>query len=61
MITADRIVAVAKLAEPDEGDEDPQAELPVSPPVPGGESKAQGPKLTVGRPQLQLWTRDFGL
>jgi len=46
----DRVVAVAKLAEPDEGDEEPQAELPVSPPATGGESRAQGPKPDVKEP-----------
>ncbi len=39
----DRVVAVAKLAEPDEGEDEPQAELPVAP-APGGESRVQGPK-----------------
>jgi DNA gyrase subunit A len=37
----DRVVAVAKLAEPEDGDEEPQAALPVSPAT---ESKVQGPK-----------------
>ena len=37
----DRVVAVAKLAEPEDGDEEPQAVLPVSPPT---ESNVQGPK-----------------
>jgi hypothetical protein len=46
----DRVVAVAKLAEPDEGDEEPQAELPVSPPATGDESRGQGPKSNVKEP-----------
>jgi DNA gyrase subunit A len=37
----DRVVAVAKLAEPEDGDEEPQAALPVSPAT---DSKVQGPK-----------------
>jgi DNA gyrase subunit A len=42
----DRVVAVAKLAEPEDGDEEPQAALPVSPAT---ESKSSGPKSQEGR------------
>ncbi len=45
----DRVVAVAKLVEPDEGEEEPQASLPGAPP-PGSESKLQGPKPRVKEP-----------
>jgi DNA gyrase subunit A len=45
----DRVVAVAKLAEPDEGDEEPQATLP-GPSAPEGESKVQDPKSKVEEP-----------
>jgi DNA gyrase subunit A len=44
----DRVVAVAKLAEPDDNDEEPQAALPGTPGTPetgeNGESKVQSPK-----------------
>ncbi len=46
----DRVVAVAKLAEPDEGEDEPQATLPGTPPVPGGESRVQGPKSSGDEP-----------
>jgi DNA gyrase subunit A len=46
----DRVVAVAKLAEPDEGEDEPQATLPVAPPAPGGESKVQSPRSKVEEP-----------
>src|SRR6202162_2031499 len=46
----DRVVAVAKLAEPDEGDEEPKAELPVAPPATGGESRVQSPKSRLKEP-----------
>ena len=39
----DRVVAVAKLAEPDETDEEPQAALPGAT-TPENEPKAQSPK-----------------
>ncbi len=45
----DRVVAVAKLAEPDEGEDEPQADLPVAL-APGSESKLQGPKPRVKEP-----------
>jgi DNA gyrase subunit A len=53
----DRVVAVAKLAEPDETDEEPQAALPGAPDSrETGESKAQSPKSkgekTAGAPFL---------
>jgi DNA gyrase subunit A len=47
----DRVVAVAKLAETDEGEDEPQATLPVAPPAAGGDSKAQGPKSNVKEPE----------
>jgi DNA gyrase subunit A len=41
----DRVVAVAKLAEPDDSDDEPQAALPGTPDAEAtGESKAQSPK-----------------
>jgi DNA gyrase subunit A len=40
----DRVVAVAKLAEPEEGDEEPQAVLPVPEDPPAGGEKGRGPK-----------------
>jgi DNA gyrase subunit A len=46
----DRVVAVAKLAEPDEGEDEPQAMLPGTPPAPGDESKVQGPRSNVKEP-----------
>jgi len=47
----DRVVAVAKLAEPDESDEEPQGSLPVSEPAPKAPpSKAKGKK--TGAPFL---------
>jgi DNA gyrase subunit A len=42
----DSVVAVAKLAEPEEGEEEPQASLPGAS-GPQGEAKPQGPKSTV--------------
>jgi DNA gyrase subunit A len=42
----DSVVAVAKLAEPDEGEEEPQASLPGAS-GPQGEAKPQGPKSSV--------------
>ena len=39
----DRVVAVAKLAEPDDGEDEPQATLPGAV-APESESKVQGPK-----------------
>jgi DNA gyrase C-terminal domain, beta-propeller len=39
----DRVVAVAKLAEPEDGDDEPQAALPV--PDAGTESGPRSPKL----------------
>jgi DNA gyrase subunit A len=44
----DRVVAVAKLAEPDETDEEPQAALPAMPEA--GEPKAQSPKSKGEKP-----------
>jgi DNA gyrase subunit A len=45
----DRVVAVAKLAEPDEGDDEPQESLPVAPEPPqelaGGKKKPGAPFL----------------
>jgi hypothetical protein len=45
----DRVVAVAKLAEPDEGDDEPQESLPVAPEPPrepaGGTKKPGAPFL----------------
>ncbi len=46
----DRVVAVAKLAEPDEGEDEPQATLLGTPPAPGGESKVQSPRSKVEEP-----------
>jgi DNA gyrase subunit A len=46
----DRVVAVAKLAEPDEGEDEPQGTLPVAPPVPAGDSKVPGPRSNVKEP-----------
>ncbi len=45
----DRVVAVAKLAEPDEGEDEPQAELPVAS-APESGSRVQGPKSNVKEP-----------
>src|SRR6266540_430551 len=45
----DRVVAVAKLAEPDEGEDEPQATLP-SASAPESGSKVQGPKSDVKEP-----------
>jgi DNA gyrase subunit A len=42
----DRVVAVAKLAEPDDGEDEPQGSLPGAV-APEGESKVQGPKSKV--------------
>jgi DNA gyrase subunit A len=44
----DRVVAVAKLAEPDETDEEPQVALPAMPEA--GEPKAQSPKSKGEKP-----------
>jgi DNA gyrase subunit A len=46
----DRVVAVAKLAEPDDGEDEPQAELPVAPPAAGGASKAPDSKSKAKEP-----------
>ena len=46
----DRVVAVAKLAEPDDGEDEPQAELPVAPQALGGASKAQDSKSKAKEP-----------
>jgi DNA gyrase subunit A len=46
----DRVVAVAKLAEPDDGEDEPQAELPVAPPATGGASKPQDSKSKAKEP-----------
>ena len=49
----DRVVAVAKLAEPDDGEDEPQATLPGAV-APESESKAQGPKAKEpGTPFLE--------
>ena len=49
----DAVVAVAKLAEPDEGEEEPQASLPGAPePAAPAESKVQGPKSKVEKPDF---------
>ena len=48
----DSVVAVAKLAETDESEEEPQATLPEAPaPPPAPESKVQGPKSRVKEPE----------
>jgi DNA gyrase subunit A len=44
----DRVVAVAKLAEPDDGEDEPQAELPVAPPA--AAPKAQDSKAKAKEP-----------
>jgi DNA gyrase subunit A len=44
----DRVVAVAKLAEPDDGEDEPQAELPVAPPATA--PKAQDSKAKSKEP-----------
>jgi DNA gyrase subunit A len=46
----DRVVAVAKIAEPDDGEDEPQAELPVAPPAAGGASKAPDSKSKAKEP-----------
>ena len=43
----DRVVAVAKLAETDEGDDEPQAALPVEPPKAAPQPPARGKKLSA--------------
>jgi DNA gyrase subunit A len=47
----DRVVAVAKLAEPDDGEDEPQATLPGAV-APESESKVQGPKSKPDAPFL---------
>jgi DNA gyrase subunit A len=48
----DRVVAVAKLAEPDESDEEPQVELPQTG-APGPESKPKAEKKGSGAPFIE--------
>ncbi len=53
----DRVVAVAKLAEPDEGEDEPQATLP-SASAPESGSKVQGPKSDVKEPDAPFLDED---
>ncbi|HKF43044.1 MAG TPA: DNA gyrase subunit A [Thermoanaerobaculia bacterium] len=49
----DAVVAVAKLAEPDENEEEPQGTLPGAPAAPApSEPKAHGPKSKVEKPDF---------
>jgi DNA gyrase subunit A len=48
----DRVVAVAKLAEPDESDDEPQAELP-TPVAPAPEAKPKGKEKGTGAPFIE--------
>src|SRR6185295_15971267 len=49
----DRVVAVAKLAEPDEGEEEPQAPLPSAPAPAAAPPRAGKPREKWGAPFLE--------